>query len=358
MRILLLGDYSGFFKNLKDGLIQIGHEVDLATTGDGFKDTAKSDIYMPGKSQNRIVKKIDRIVFPATGIIKKYYDYDLAFLINHDIFGGTKYGININHLLLRKIRQNTSKMFISICALDNYVFELKNKLEYNPYEAYIDIDMKGKNYYMHPNYIKNNENVLGMVDGIIPTMYTYAEAYRRNTKLMNTIPFPINVDSIKFIPPKTDGKLRIFHGINRRGYKGTEYIEDAMQRIKTKYPNDVEILIDGGMPLNKYLRVIEESDVIVDQALSYCYGMNAIYSMAMGKVVLSGNEQECQREFKRTDIPIINIKPSTDDIYNKLEELVADIRRVEEIGYNSRRFVEDFHHYVKVAKQYVNAWNI
>lgn len=358
MRILLLGDYSGFFKNLKDGLIQEGYDVDLATTGDGFKETAKSDLYMPGRSGNKLVNKIDRIIFPATGRIKKYYDYDLTFLINHDVFGGTKYRININHLLLKKIREKTGNMFLSICGVDNNVFMLKNKLEYNPYESGVSIDAKGENRFLNPNYIRNNEDVLDMVDGIIPTMYTYAEAYRNHPKLMNTIPFPMNVDDIKFVPQKKDGKLKIFHGVNRRGYKGTKYIEEAMQRIKRKYPNDVEILIDGNLSLTNYLRILEESNIVIDQALTYCYGMNAVYSMAMGKVVLSGNEKECQQEFGRTDIPVINIKPSAEDIYSRLEELVVDRRSVEEIGFNSRRFVEDFHHYVKVAQQYIKTWNI
>lgn len=111
------------------------------------------------------------------------------------------------------------------------------------------------------------------------------------------------------------------------------------------------------MPLKDYLKVLEETNIIVDQSLSYEYGMNAVYSMAMGKVVLSGNEPECQKEFGRTDIPVINILPSVEDIYNKLEKLVIDKKSVIEIGEKSRMYVEDFHHHVKVAQQYVDTWN-
>jgi hypothetical protein len=76
----------------------------------------------------------------------------------------------------------------------------------------------------------------------------------------------------------------------------------------------------------------------------------------MGKVVLSGNEPECGKEFGRDDIPVINIKPSVEDIYNKLEKLVLNKKCLEEIGYKSRKFVEDFHDYKKVAKQYLETW--
>ena len=38
MRILLVGEYSGLFNCLKDGLIALGHEVFLASDGDAYRD--------------------------------------------------------------------------------------------------------------------------------------------------------------------------------------------------------------------------------------------------------------------------------------------------------------------------------
>ena len=37
MKILLLGEYSAIHKNLREGLISLGHEVNLASNGDGWK---------------------------------------------------------------------------------------------------------------------------------------------------------------------------------------------------------------------------------------------------------------------------------------------------------------------------------
>ncbi|MEY2922393.1 MAG: hypothetical protein RL108_1015, partial [Bacteroidota bacterium] len=37
MKILLLGEFSGLHNNLKDGLIDLGHEVVIASAQDGFK---------------------------------------------------------------------------------------------------------------------------------------------------------------------------------------------------------------------------------------------------------------------------------------------------------------------------------
>ena len=38
MKILLLGEFSGFNKNLKDGLLKLGHECQVAGIKDGFKN--------------------------------------------------------------------------------------------------------------------------------------------------------------------------------------------------------------------------------------------------------------------------------------------------------------------------------
>ena len=41
MNILLLGDFSALHKNLKDGLVELGHNVTIASDGDGYKRTPR-----------------------------------------------------------------------------------------------------------------------------------------------------------------------------------------------------------------------------------------------------------------------------------------------------------------------------
>jgi len=354
VKILLLGDYSGLSKNLKEGLIELGHEVSLVSTGDGFKETVNSDF--PLKNfDNVLLKMLDKIIFPLNRI-SNYYNYDVVQIIYHNMFGMAQIGYN--YYILKKIKEHSGKMFLNSCGEDYFVYKSKDKLRYNPWDESKNSNMGIDKLVNKKWYVTNNLKVANLVDGIIPSLYTYAEAYRNHKKIMPTIPFPMNVNDIKFTPPIIEnGKLKVFHGLNREDYKGTKYIREAMERLKRNYPNDVEILIDGKMPLKQYLKILEKTNVVVDQALSYEYGMNAVYSMAMGKVVLSGNEPECQKEFRRSDIPIINIKPSVEDIYNKLEKLVLNKKDVIEIAKKSRLFVEDFHHHVKVAQQYIDAWN-
>ncbi|MCC5912474.1 MAG: glycosyltransferase [Clostridiaceae bacterium] len=354
MKVLLLEDHSGFHKNLQEGLLELGISVNISTTGDEYKKTSSSNLYIPN-SKNKAIRALELLSFPLKGI-NQYYNYDVVQLVNHNIFRLLKF--NYNYLLLKKIRDENRKVFLSSCGTNHFVNRIKDQLRYNYIDATIKEDLNGRNKYNDKIFIRNNINIANLVDGIIPVMYTYRLAYDKQPNLLRTIPLPINVETVKFIPQKIENnKLKIFHGITREGFKGTKYIREAMEKLEENYPNDVEIIIDGKMPLDKYLEVLEETNVVVDQALSYEYGMNAIYSMAMGKVVLSGNEPECQEEFGRTDIPIINITPNVEDIYSKLEKLVLNKKSVIEIGEKSRLFVEDFHHHVKVAQQYIDTWN-
>lgn len=52
MRILLFGEYSGLFNCLKDGFLELGHEIFLASNGDGYKNLPSDfrwDMHLPGR---------------------------------------------------------------------------------------------------------------------------------------------------------------------------------------------------------------------------------------------------------------------------------------------------------------------
>ena len=81
MKILLLGENSSIHYNLKDGLTHLGHDVDIASDGDGWKDINRDiDLnynkkIIPSKFANRIYPWID---------IKKLVGYDIVQIISPD----------------------------------------------------------------------------------------------------------------------------------------------------------------------------------------------------------------------------------------------------------------------------------
>ena len=75
MRILLLGEYSRLHNSLKEGLIELGHEVILVSSGDGFKKYP-ADYSIEPKWCNTQLGNIPR------QIIHKLFHFDIAKIEN------------------------------------------------------------------------------------------------------------------------------------------------------------------------------------------------------------------------------------------------------------------------------------
>lgn len=87
MKILLLGEYSGLFNNLKDGLRELGHEVSLIADPDNWKKIPGADypLTLPYGKKNILKKIFYKLIYPLYE--RKLYDnYDVVLIINIDIF--------------------------------------------------------------------------------------------------------------------------------------------------------------------------------------------------------------------------------------------------------------------------------
>jgi hypothetical protein len=354
-KILLLGEYSGLHNNLKEGLIQLGHEVEVASSGDGKKNI-KGDIDLTLKSKYKIknLKELNKI-------IREFKGYDIVQFINPYI------SHRIGVLLYNSIFKYNNKVFCLAAGDDveflNFV--LSHKMEkYSPFDDYLLNEQKNKtnlpyttklDYFLHNRFMKK-------IDGIVPVMWEYAESYRNSkyaNKITRTIPLPINTDKINFKENKSNvgGKVVFYHASNRPSFKGSDIIIEAMKKFQDMYPNDVEMIYADFLPLNEYLEVISKTNVVIDQCRSYSYAMNAVYSMAKGKIVMSGSEQEAIDELGLPKCPVINITPNVNQIISEFEKILIDKNRIEEKGNESRAFIESTHDYIKVSKQYLKSWN-
>jgi glycosyltransferase involved in cell wall biosynthesis len=207
-----------------------------------------------------------------------------------------------------------------------------------------------------PQALKFNEKLANGVDGIIPVMYEYEVAYRNHPKYLSTIPLSIATDKIRYTPNIVKDKIVVFHGLNRYGFKGTKIVEEAFETLSSRYPDDLELIIDGNLPLDEYLELISRVNIIIDQVFSYSCGMNALYSLAMGKVVFGGAEPDSLESLNIDSSPVVNIKPEAEDIVKKVEYFLQNREKIEKLGYKSRRFVERYHDSEVVARQYLDIW--
>ncbi|EJE8693659.1 glycosyltransferase [Vibrio vulnificus] len=352
MKVLLIGEFSALHKNLKEGLCKLGHEVTVAALGDGFKKI-DADINLDSQRKG-IVGAIEKRI----NVVKKLYGckgYDVVQIINpfsmYYIPFLTKY-------MVKRLKRNNNRVFLLAAGTDSYYLKYgRERLAYSPIKDYLEYDYgKGKHKYEGLMYFKYNEWLASYVDGIIPIMYDYEICYAEHENLRKCIPIPMNVDKIKFSPNNTLDKINVFHGLNRYGFKGTKYVEQAFKILEEKYPEEFNFCIDGKMPLEKYLTVMKGAHVVIDQTSSYSSGVNGIYAMAMGKVVLSGSEPESIKALSVESSPIINITPSCESIVVELENLLKDKNNFPIKAQESRKYVENYHHYERVAEKYLNEW--
>lgn len=355
MKILLLGEFSAVHKNLKEALVELGHEVTIAADGDGYKAIpADIDLSINGNFFTRKIKRIKRLAF----LVKLVKNYDLVQLMNPFLFYDTRMP---NMFFFKKLIKNSKRIYMLAAGDDSYFWKVgREKLSYGPFEDHLKYDHGGiLKFYMETNRaFKVNKYVADNCDGIIPIMHEYEISYSGHKNLLETIPIPMNMKKIQYEENIVKDKLVVFHGLNRYGFKGTRHVEEAFKILKEKYPDKLELIIDGHMPLNKYLDVMRKTNIVIDQTNSYSLGVNGIYAMAMGKIVLGGAEPESLKSLGVKSSPVINIKPNASSIVREIEKLIDNKKLVHEIGFKSRQFAEQVHDNSLVAKKYLQSWSL
>lgn len=363
MKVLIVGDFSSFGKELRNGFIKYMIDTDVISSGDYWKNIKSGSYDLEYRYDNffyKVYSGLKNRIFLNSFVNshKNYYDYILLMslefldLKNYNLKKKLKLSYSLKSL--EKMLKNKRNIYLIAAGNDYFLFKnLKKFLENKSYFITEDMSIE-KKYFLT---LKERKKIIEGIKGVIPVTYEYAEAYRNSElegagKVKNTIPLPITTRKIK-LENILDGKIVIFHGINREDVKGTKWIKIAMENIQKKYPDKVEIIIDGKMPLEEYKKVIAKTNILIDQCRSYGYGMNALYGMAMGKLVFSGNEPENEKEFGEKNIPIVNIIPDVDDIEKKLEYYILNPELIISEGRRARKFVERFHDSEVIAKQYL-----
>ncbi|MFQ4134219.1 glycosyltransferase family protein [Vibrio vulnificus] len=355
MKILLLGEFSALHKNLKEGLVELGHDVTIASSGDGWKNIC-GDIDFSSRKKG-LLGKVEKIL-KLIRVVPKFKNYDVVQFIAPVLFPRL---LGLNWIITRFIIKYNRTIYLVGAGATDQITGIADFCEKHYKYPQLYKEIRKSNPIMWSQTSagrKYNAWFFNQINGYIPIMYEYAQGYRmlNNPKLCRTIPIPINIDKIEYKENIVCDKVVIFHGLNREGVKGTHIIREAMNKIQHDYPNDVECIIDGNMPLDVYLRFLERVNIVIDQAFSVSSGVNGVYNLAMGKVVLGGGEPEFLTEFELEKSPLIPIEPTSESIYNQLKFLIDNRLKINSIGKESREFVEKHHNYKSVAQQYIDVW--
>lgn len=351
MKILLLGEYSGIHKNLKEGLIELGHECEVASAGDNWKKIS-TDINLHPKFSGLIGKAEYRMNFWS--LLKGIEKYDVVHLVNPFAIPWKLFPAKY---FVKKISEVTN-LYLSAAGDDAYFWRFgKNKLPYGPFNDVLKYDEKSTSYFMESDQsFEHNNNIIEHCRGIIPIMYEYEKSYEGHSKVLKTIPIAINVKSVEYSPNRVNNKIIIFHGLNKYGFKGTQFVEKAFNYLKPKYSNELDLRIEGKLPFNQYVKLVSNTNIVIDQVNSHSNGVNALISLAMGKIVLGGGEQIALQSLNQKSTPVFNITPNDSSIIDTIEHLIEIKKEFESLGWAGRKFIEENHNHVKVAEQYIEVW--
>jgi len=173
------------------------------------------------------------------------------------------------------------------------------------------------------------------------------------------MPGPIDLEKWTPRPPRTalisnDDPIRILHAPSDREIKGSKYLLDAIERLKSAgYP--VELLMLEGVPHDQVAEYCGQADIAVDQLMIGAYGTVSIEMMAKGVPVVCRIRDDL-RQYYPEDLPIVSAGPN--DVYDVLEGLVQCPDTWTELGRRGVEYVRHEHEMHQVAGRTLALYDI
>lgn len=341
MKIALIGDFSSLHFNLKKGFEALGHECVLYSTGDGFKKIPGGVCYGPEKPGYISLAKW--LVRQPSWLERLIAENDIVQLMN-------PYSLRVPHRLgmkiyrkkilesIRSARTRSDACFgLSLAGCSALTIEAMGNLTRSPCAGCMKDTQTSKCVFDVGDNYEYERELYALCDRVIPFGGC---AYEKSAVGLAALPMPVDCRTFPYTPNVVRKNVRILHGINRKGFKGSDWIINALNRVAKNFEN-VEIVIVERMPFNDYLQVVSNCNVVVDQLFGDALGMNALLSMALGRVVLTSHDRVCIRRIYGEEAPALDIS-SEESVYTTLAELISGWAEDDylKIGEKSRRFVE------------------
>lgn len=367
MRILFMGDYSGYHATLAAGLRHRGHDVTVVSDGNRYMDTGR-DITLTRRGG---FLGSMHYLYDVTRLLESLKGYDAVQLIGPHFLSLRPGKISY---VLEQLRKHNGAVGLSMCSLDHFYVKAMltdDLLPYSEFMAggkpteYSSACSRTVEQWMQPVCRDLAKQVYEEVDAAFTALYEY------HAVACNLIPkeklcyIGIGVDT-KALQPTTGvsltdkERLRIFIGAKAETemIKGIPTLQRALERVAEENPEHYEIVRVGGVSLHEYLSEMQQADVVVDQLYSMTPATNALQAMAMGKVVIGGGEQVYYDFIGEPELrPIINVDPRDANLSETLAAALADRAALEQRAKQGRELVVRHNDINMVTDRFLNHWN-
>ena len=364
MKILLLGDYSNVHATLAEGLRKLGHEVTVASDGDGWKNYPRDIDFYRDLTWGKL--RTLRYLWRLIKEFRKFRGYDVVQLIN-PIFIPLK--AERMMLFYKYLRRHNKHIFLGAFGMDHYWVRAGldcTTFRYSDFNFGPEVRESEDNDIFVKEWLRGekgelNQRIAKDCDGIITGLYEYQASYAPHfPEKTQFIPFPIVPREGLTLSDKTPQRVRFFIGIQKQRsvYKGTDIMLRALERVAQELPEKCEMVRVENVPFAKYVELMNGSDVILDQLYSYTPAMNALEAMAQGLIVVGGAEPEHYDLMEEHTLqPIINVPPNEESVYQALRDLALHPERIPQLKRDSVNYILKHHDYIKVAQRYLEAWS-
>ncbi len=304
----------------------------------------------------------DRIVYEEFPFIPRYFKPFLAFLFSlfkYDVFFISFDGFFLGNTPAKYIQSKIfkiarKKVVVIPYGSDSYVYRNISSIftTHGLMMSYPEASKKQNQIFRNVSYWCNNADCvmagimgpdgIGRWDVLLPSilMIDAENEWKKSIR--------------KNLSSGFDDEVVIAHAPNHRGYKGTEFILNAIEELKEEGYKLKLILIEN-LQNQQVKQILNENvDILVEQIIATGHGMNALEGMASGLPVISNLEDNTYvLPFRRwsyfTECPIVSATP--ENLKDVLRSLITrpDLRL--KLGNAGWEYVQKYHSYK--ASQYL-----
>ncbi|MEP2448778.1 MAG: glycosyltransferase [Balneola sp.] len=313
------------------------------TEGDKFERVTDVELLRGGNFLAKVFKH-------SWNVIRKFFWF-FKYNTFHFYFGRT--------LFKRQIDLPFYKLFgkkVLMEYLGNDIRHYKTLVEeYNLSENHVYFNNMEK----HDDEVKKRTQFetryIDYLTSCLPTHVEFAKVY--NVKVKEVIPLALDIKKIDYFDLKKKDKkecINILHAPTNRIFKGTDYIIEAVDRLK-KEDYNISLNIAENITHSELFEEYNKCDIFIDQISVGWYGTAALEAMAVGRPVCAFIDDKYFKHIDySSDIPIVNV--TKENIFHQLKELLDNSDELPKKGAKGREFVEKYHDVEKVTDRLLDIY--
>ncbi len=133
--------------------------------------------------------------------------------------------------------------------------------------------------------------------------------------------------------------VRIAHAPNHRGFKGTQYLIDAVDQLRQE-GHEIDLVLVEKVPNRQAIEIYRSADIIFDQCMIGFHGYFALEGLALGKPVIVFIRYPEKYLLAHEECPFVNTDPN--QLVITLRQLIQDRENLYLLGVRGRQYIEKY----------------